>query len=125
MNCTDFEILLCDYMDGTLDEARRSELEAHQRECASCAELAKDVAGAVAFVARVPHVEPPPELLALAIEHGCKFSIDSDAHATGQLEWLPHGCQVAADGEVPVERIVNTWSVDELLAWTEAAPGVK
>ena len=64
MNCTDFEILLCDYMDGTLDEARRSELEAHQRECASCAELAKDVAGAVAFIERVPQVEPPPELLA-------------------------------------------------------------
>lgn len=64
MNCADFEILLCDYTDGTLDQARRSELEAHQRECASCADLAKDVAGVVAFIARVPEVEPPPELLA-------------------------------------------------------------
>lgn len=64
MNCADFEILLCDYLDGTLDPARRSELEAHQRECASCAELAKDAAGAVAFIERVPEVEPPSELLA-------------------------------------------------------------
>jgi anti-sigma factor RsiW len=64
MNCADFEILLCDYMDGTLDAERRSELEAHQRECASCAEMAKDVAGAIAFMDRVPDVEPPHELLA-------------------------------------------------------------
>ena len=64
MNCADFEILLCDYMDGTLEQSRRSELEAHQRECAACAELARDVAGAVAFMERVPEVEPPHELLA-------------------------------------------------------------
>jgi len=64
MTCADFEILLCDYVDGTLDAARRSELEAHQRECSVCAELARDVAGAVAFLERVPEVEPPPELLA-------------------------------------------------------------
>ena len=63
MNCADFEILLCDYMDGTLDAARRSELEAHQQQCASCAAFARDVAGAVAFLERVPEVEPPHELL--------------------------------------------------------------
>lgn len=64
MTCADFEILLCDYVDGTLDAARRSELEAHQRECAACAELALDVTTAVAFIERAPRVEPPPELLA-------------------------------------------------------------
>jgi anti-sigma factor RsiW len=63
MNCAEFEILLCDYVDGTLDQARRSELESHQQECASCAELTKDVAGAMAFLERVPDVEPPHELL--------------------------------------------------------------
>jgi anti-sigma factor RsiW len=63
MNCAEFEILLCDYVDGTLDQARRTELETHQQECAACAELAKDVAGAVAFLERVPDVEPPHELL--------------------------------------------------------------
>src|SRR5690348_2440061 len=64
MTCADFEILLCDYVDGTLDAARRSELEAHQRECSACAELARDVTGAIAFIERVPAVEPPAELLA-------------------------------------------------------------
>lgn len=64
MTCADFEILLCDYVDGTLDATRRSELEAHQRQCSACAEFARDVMGAVAFLERVPEVEPPPELLA-------------------------------------------------------------
>lgn len=73
---------------------------------------------AVEINSRVERLDPPPELLAVAIEHGCWFSIDSDAHATGQLEWLPHGCRVAAEGDVPVDRIVNTYTADELLAWT-------
>jgi len=72
---------------------------------------------AVEINSRVERLDPPPELLAIAIEHGCWFTIDSDAHATGQLEWLPHGCRVAADGAVPIERIVNTKTADELLAW--------
>ena len=63
MTCADFEILLCDYLDGTLDGPRRRELEEHRALCALCAEFAKDVAGAVAFMERVAEVEPPPELL--------------------------------------------------------------
>jgi len=75
---------------------------------------------AVEINCRPERLDPPEELLALALEYGCYLSIDSDAHATGQLEWQPHGCEKAAQGGVPVERIINTWSVDELLAWTGA-----
>jgi putative hydrolase len=57
-------------------------------------------------------------LLKEVVASGCKVSIDSDAHAPGQLEWQPYGCTRAAEAEVPVERIVNTWERDELLAWT-------
>jgi len=63
MNCGEFEILLCDYVDGTLDAARKQALEAHQRECAACAEFVRDVTGAVAFMERVEVVVPPSELL--------------------------------------------------------------
>jgi len=73
---------------------------------------------AVEINSRVERLDPPPELLAVAIEHGCWFAIDSDAHATGQLEWLPHGCRIAAAGQVPIERIINTRRADDLLAWT-------
>ena len=57
----------------------------------------------------------------VALDYECWFSIDSDAHATGQLEWQPHGCEKAAASDVPLERILNTWTTDELLAWTQAA----
>ncbi len=73
---------------------------------------------AVEINCRPERLDPPRELIDLAIEYDCWFSIDSDAHATGQLEWQPHGCNRAAEREVPIEKIVNTMSVDDLLAWT-------
>ena len=73
---------------------------------------------AVEFNCRPERLDPPEELIEIALQYGCYFSIDSDAHATGQLEWLPLGCDRAAKAKVPLERIVNTWSADELLAWT-------
>ncbi|HEY8093891.1 MAG TPA: PHP domain-containing protein, partial [Acidimicrobiales bacterium] len=76
---------------------------------------------AVEINCRPERLDPPRELLDLAIEYGCWFSIDTDAHATGQLEWQPHGCEKAAAAEVPIERVINTWAMDELLAWTTAA----
>jgi anti-sigma factor RsiW len=63
MNCADFEILLCDYLDGTLDQQRRQDLERHMEACPLCAELAADVRGAVSLVDRAAAVEPPAELL--------------------------------------------------------------
>ena len=73
---------------------------------------------AVEINCRPERLDPPLELLDAAIDHGCYFSIDTDAHATGQLEWQPHGCDRAAERGVPIERVINSWSMDELLAWT-------
>jgi putative hydrolase len=73
---------------------------------------------AVEINCRPERLDPPRPLLRMAVEHGCWFSIDSDAHATGQLEWQPHGCNRAAECEVPIERVINTRSADDLLAWT-------
>ena len=75
---------------------------------------------AVELNCRPERLDPPRELIDLAVDYGCWFSIDSDAHATGQLEWQPLGCNRAAERGVPVERIVNTWSADELVAWASA-----
>ncbi|HET8547849.1 MAG TPA: anti-sigma factor [Bryobacteraceae bacterium] len=63
MTCAEFEIQLCDYLDGTLSPAERQALEAHRDQCAGCRQFALDVAGAVAFIERAAEVEPPPELL--------------------------------------------------------------
>jgi putative hydrolase len=79
---------------------------------------------AVEINCRPERLDPPKRLLASAIEWGCVFSIDTDAHAPGQLDWQPYGCARAAECEVPTERVVNTWTVDDLLAWatTHEAP---
>lgn len=71
---------------------------------------------AVEINCRPERRDPPLALLALALEIGCDFSIDTDAHAPGQLAWLPFGAARAAEVGVPVERIINTRPADALIA---------
>jgi putative hydrolase len=73
---------------------------------------------AVEINCRPERLDPPPDLLALAVRAGCVFSIDTDAHAPGQLDWQPFGCQRAADAGVSADRIINTWPTERLRAWT-------
>ncbi len=73
---------------------------------------------AVEINSRPERMDPPANLLTMAREAGCLFSIDTDAHAPGQLDWQRNGCEKAAECDVPVESIVNSWSMDEVLAWT-------
>ena len=49
----------------------------------------KQFGTAVEINCRPERLDPPRELLDVAIDYGCWFSIDTDAHATGQLEWQP------------------------------------
>ncbi|MCP9624253.1 PHP domain-containing protein [Nocardia otitidiscaviarum] len=78
----------------------------------------RDHGTAVEINSRPERRDPPTRLLRLARDLGCQFSIDTDAHAPGQLDFLGYGAQRAVDSGIPIERIVNTWPVDELLAWT-------
>ena len=77
----------------------------------------RDHGTAVEINSRPERRDPPGRLLQLALEIGCDFSINTDAHAPGQLDFLGYGAQRAMDAGVPVDRIVNTWPVDALLAW--------
>ena len=86
MTCAEFEISLADYVDGTLHAARKSALEAHSGECAACAELARDVSGATAFIGRASVLEPPPELV------------------TRILFEIPHATRIA-----PKEKVQGLW----------------
>ena len=80
---------------------------------AACA--ANDVA--VEINARPERRDPPGPLIELALAAGCLFSIDSDAHAPGQLGLLDFGASRAEAHGVPAERIVTTWPAERLLDW--------
>ena len=82
---------------------------------AACAEAGV----AVEVNSRPERLDPPKRLLRQAVEAGCLVSIDSDAHAPGQLDWLPYGCERAAACDVRPDRVVNTRTAEELLAWAE------
>jgi putative hydrolase len=81
---------------------------------AACAERGV----AVEVNSRPERLDPPKRLLRQALAAGCLFSVDTDAHAPGQLDWLDYGCARAAECGLGPERLVNARSRDELLAWT-------
>ncbi|WP_460801030.1 PHP domain-containing protein [Nocardioides pacificus] len=72
---------------------------------------------AVEINARPERRDPPGRLIELARDLGCLFSIDSDAHAPGQLDFQVYGCERAEELGIPAERIVNSWPKERLLDW--------
>ncbi|WP_232680683.1 PHP domain-containing protein [Nocardioides sp. R-C-SC26] len=72
---------------------------------------------AVEINARPERRDPPTALLELARDIGCVFSIDSDAHAPGQLDFQVLGCERAEEAGIEPERVVNTWPEERLLEW--------
>ncbi|MFD4133425.1 PHP domain-containing protein [Streptomyces goshikiensis] len=81
---------------------------------AACAEAGT----AVEINSRPERLDPPRRLLKRAVAAGTLFAINTDAHAPGQLDWQLTGCERAVECGVAAERVVNTWSEEELLAWT-------
>jgi putative hydrolase len=75
---------------------------------------------AIEVNSRPERLDPPKRLLRLAVEADCKVSIDSDAHAPGQMAWQPYGCDRAAACGVQIGSVVNALEADALLAWAAA-----
>ena len=73
---------------------------------------------AVEINSRPERKDPPRNLLKLAVDTGCRFSIDTDAHAPGQLEWQYIGCDRAAECGVTEDRVINTRPAATLLNWS-------
>ena len=73
---------------------------------------------AVEINSRPERLDPPEDLLSLALSLDCVVTVDTDAHAPGQLEWQRHGCEKAAAVGVPLERIMNALPMEEFLSWT-------
>ena len=82
---------------------------------AACAERGV----AVEINSRPERLDPPLRLLREAVAAGCLFAVDTDAHAPGQLDWQQIGCARAEACGVDPASVVDTWPLDDLLAWTE------
>lgn len=103
---------------GRLVEGERGTRPQSQFDAAAVFAACAENGVAVEINSRPERQDPPDELIAIALEAGCLFSIDSDAHAPGQLSLLDHGAQRAERAGVPAARIVTTWGLERLLAWT-------
>jgi putative hydrolase len=86
----------------------------HEAVFAACAERGV----AVEINCRPERLDPPKRLLRLAVEAGCRFAIDTDAHAPGQLDWQITGCERAAASGVDAGTVINTMDAGALTAWT-------
>ncbi len=102
-------------VEGSRGKRPESQFDA-KRVFAACAE--HDVA--VEINSRPERRDPPDKLIKIALDAGCLFSVDSDAHAPGQLDFLDHGAARVQELGVPLDRVVTTWPVDRLLAWSRA-----
>lgn len=102
-------------VSGSRSPRPQSEFDA-ERVFAACAEHSV----AVEINSRPERQDPPDDLIRLALDAGCLFSIDSDAHAPGQLDFLQYGAERAEANGVPAERIVTSWPVETLLDWSRA-----
>jgi putative hydrolase len=69
---------------------------------------------AVEINSRPERRDPPSRLIELAYGMGCMFSIDTDAHAPGQLEFLDYGCARVVELGLDPERVVNTRGAADL-----------
>jgi putative hydrolase len=71
---------------------------------------------AVEINSRPERLDPPRRLLRMAVEMGCFFAIDTDAHAPGQLEWQAYGCARGEECGVTPDRVLNTVGASALTA---------
>jgi len=55
-----------------------------------------------------------PEMARLALELGCNFSLDADAHTPGEFAYVPMGLWMARRAGIPKERILNFLPLDQL-----------
>jgi putative hydrolase len=105
---------------GRLVEGSRGTRPPSQFDARAVFEACAEHGVAVEINARPERRDPPSALIRLALEAGCLFSIDSDAHAPGQLGLIDYGAARAVSNGVPPERIVTTWPLERLLGWAAA-----
>lgn len=85
MTCTEFEILLVDYVDGAVSVDERRAVEAHTDVCPGCREMLRDVFHAVSFLETADEVTPPPELITRIAAQIPQGRVKDEFHRSGFL----------------------------------------
>ena len=106
------------HITGRLVEGRRGNRPQSEFDADAVFAACADRNVAVEINSRPERQDPPDDLIQRALDAGCLFSIDTDAHAPGHLDFLGLGASRAAANGVPPERIVTTWPLDRLLEWS-------
>jgi putative hydrolase len=57
------------------------------------------------------------ELAGRALDAGCIFALDSDAHAAGELRFSDYAVAHARLAGIPASRVINCWSNEQLDGW--------
>ncbi len=58
-----------------------------------------------------------------ALDAGCLFALDSDAHSVGELAFTDYAIAHARLAGIPSSRIINCWSDEKLEAWMGGVNG--
>ncbi len=62
------------------------------------------------------------DLARRALDRGCLFALDSDAHSRRERHFSAIAIAHARLAGIPADRIVNCWPLEKLLAWSAEAP---
>lgn len=108
------------HITGRLVEGRRGTRPQSVFDAKRVFAAAAEAGVAIEINSRPERLDPPDDLIATALASGCLFSIDTDAHAPGHLDFLGLGADRAAAAGIPEDRIVTTWPLDRLLEWSHA-----
>lgn len=63
------------------------------------------------------------ELAAIALDEGCLFALDSDAHSIAEYPFTDYAIAHARLARVPADRVVNCWEESRFDAWLKARKG--
>jgi hypothetical protein len=88
MQCSEFEIRLCEFLDGTLAGKARMELEEHAAQCGLCAALLADSRAAQRFLSTVEDVAAPPELVTAILYRTHGAWPPAQAASAGWRAWI-------------------------------------
>jgi putative hydrolase len=59
------------------------------------------------------------ELAAVALDAGCIFALDSDAHSIAEFAFTDFAVAHARIARIPADRVVNCWPADRFEAWLD------